>query len=50
MAHWAELIRDWEQRITRPRQVYVGEGERHYKPVAERPEPTMREEAVSKSI
>ncbi len=50
MAHWAELIRDWEQRITRPRQVYVGEGERHYKAIMERPEPTMREDAVSKSI
>jgi citrate synthase len=50
MAHWAELIRDLEQRLTRPRQIYVGEGERHYAPIAERPEPTMREDAVSTSI
>ena len=50
MAHWAELIRDPEQRLTRPRQIYVGEPERHYTPIGERPEPTMREDAVSTSI
>ena len=28
MAHWAELVRDEEQKIARPRQVYLGEQER----------------------
>ena len=30
MAQWREMITDPEQRISRPRQVYVGEGERDY--------------------
>jgi citrate synthase len=50
MAQWAELIRDPEQRITRPRQIYLGEAGRSYIPIAERPEPVMREEAVSRKI
>jgi citrate synthase len=29
LAHWDELIRDPEQKIARPRQVYVGSDERH---------------------
>jgi citrate synthase len=50
LAHWAEFIRDPEQRIVRPRQIYVGEGARHYTPITERPEPTAREDAVSAHI
>jgi len=50
MAHWAELVRDPEQKIIRPRQIYVGEGPRVYTPIEKRPEPTMREEAVSRTI
>ena len=50
MAHWAELVRDPEQKITRPRQIYVGEGPRAYTPIAGRPEPVMREDAVSRTI
>jgi citrate synthase len=50
MAHWAELVRDPEQKIIRPRQIYVGEGPRPYVPIERRPEPTMREEAVSRTI
>ncbi len=50
MAHWAELVRDPEQKIVRPRQIYVGEGARAYVPIAERPEPVMREDAVSRHI
>jgi len=29
LAHWDELIRDPEQKIARPRQVYIGSDERH---------------------
>lgn len=36
LAQWLELIDDPEQRITRPRQVYLGSGFRDYVPVAER--------------
>ncbi|MGH7779076.1 MAG: citrate synthase [Candidatus Binataceae bacterium] len=50
MAQWAEMVRDPEQAIARPRQVYIGEQERHYEPIAGRPKPTMREDAVSEAI
>jgi citrate synthase len=36
IAQWEELLADAEQKIARPRQVYVGEGERRYVPLAER--------------
>ncbi len=36
LAQWEEMLTDKEQRIARPRQVYVGEGERHYVPIEER--------------
>jgi citrate synthase len=36
MAQWREMIADPEQRISRPRQIYVGEGERDYSPMVER--------------
>jgi citrate synthase len=35
LAHWLELI-EQDQRIARPRQLYVGEGERDYVPISER--------------
>ncbi|HEY6420525.1 MAG TPA: citrate synthase [Candidatus Binataceae bacterium] len=50
MAQWAEMVRDPEQKIARPRQVYIGEGTRHYTPIDTRPEPTMHEDAVSAAI
>ncbi|MGH7905607.1 MAG: citrate synthase [Candidatus Binataceae bacterium] len=50
MAQWAEMVRDPEQRIARPRQVYIGEETRHYTPIENRAEPAMREDAVSDSI
>ncbi|HVN86062.1 MAG TPA: citrate synthase [Candidatus Binatia bacterium] len=50
MAHWAELVRDPEQKIVRPRQIYIGEGPRHYTPIEQRPAPSMREDAVSEKI
>ncbi len=36
LAHWLEMIEDPEQRIARPRQVYVGAGLRDYVPLDER--------------
>jgi citrate synthase len=50
MAQWAEMVRDPEQKIARPRQVYVGEPERRWVPIEKRPEPTTREDRVSEAI
>jgi len=50
MAQWAEMVRDPEQKIARPRQVYVGEKVRSFTPIGERSEPLMREDAVSDRI
>jgi citrate synthase len=50
MAQWAEMVRDSEQKIARPRQVYIGEMTRKWIPLAQRPEPSMREDAVSDRI
>jgi citrate synthase len=36
LAQWLELIEDPEQKIARPRQLYVGAGERDYMPIARR--------------
>ncbi|MEM8607277.1 MAG: citrate synthase [Myxococcota bacterium] len=36
LAQWEEMLTDPEQKIARPRQVYLGEGERHYVPISER--------------
>jgi citrate synthase len=50
MAQWAEMVRDPEQRISRPRQVYIGEQERKYEPIETRPAPLTREDAVDPAI
>jgi citrate synthase len=50
MAQWAEMVRDPEQKIARPRQVYIGESTRSWKPIEQRKEPTTREDAVSDQI
>jgi citrate synthase len=50
LAQWAEMVRDPEQKITRPRQVFLGEGTRHWMPIDRRPAPSMREDAVSEAI
>jgi citrate synthase len=50
LAQWAEMVRDPEQKIARPRQVYIGEPLRHYTPMSVRPAPTQREDAVSEAI
>lgn len=36
LAQWQELLQDPEQRIARPRQIYVGEGERDFLPISDR--------------
>ena len=36
LAHWEELMEDPEKRIARPRQLYLGPGERELVPIAER--------------
>jgi citrate synthase len=50
MAQWAEGVRDPEQKIARPRQLYIGEGPRDWQPIESRPAPAMREDAVSATI
>jgi citrate synthase len=50
LAQWAEMVRDPEQKISRPRQIYLGEGTRHWQAIEQRSEPTEREEAVSTLI
>ena len=36
VAQWLEMIDDPEQKIARPRQLYVGERERQYVPIDKR--------------
>ncbi len=36
LAHMSELLKDREQKISRPRQWYIGEGEREYTPIVTR--------------
>jgi citrate synthase len=36
LAQWQELLEDPEQKIARPRQVYLGQGERNFLPMAKR--------------
>jgi citrate synthase len=50
LAQWAEMVRDPEQKISRPRQLYMGEGLRSWIPIEQRSEPVEREEAVSTLI
>jgi citrate synthase len=39
MAQWLEMVQDEEQRIARPRQIFLGSGPRDYVPIEKRPEP-----------
>jgi len=50
LAQWAEMVRDPEQKISRPRQIFIGEGTRAWIPIEQRTEPVEREEAVSTLI
>jgi citrate synthase len=36
IAQWNEMIEDPQQRIGRPRQLYIGEPKRDYQPVSKR--------------
>jgi len=36
IAQWLELVQDKEQKIARPRQLYVGKRTREYVPMSER--------------
>ena len=50
LAHWREFLYDDEQRIARPRQLYLGEVERGYEPTHRRPPAEDLEPAVSERI
>jgi citrate synthase len=50
LAQWAEMVRDPEQKIARPRQIYLGEDTREWVPIEKRPEPASREDAVTDQI
>ena len=39
IAQWLEMVQDEEQRIARPRQIYLGSERRDYVPIEDRPEP-----------
>ncbi|MEM6955771.1 MAG: citrate synthase [Myxococcota bacterium] len=36
VSQWCEMLEDSEQKIARPRQIYLGEGHRDYRPLVER--------------
>jgi citrate synthase len=50
LAHWAEFVNDKEQRIARPRQIYLGSEERAYLPLKARPHSEVTEDMVSGRI
>jgi citrate synthase len=47
LAHWKEFLKDPENSIIRPRQVYLGESERHYTPLLQRKNEALRPDIVS---
>jgi citrate synthase len=46
LAQWGELVVDEEQKITRPRQLYIGEEPRSYAQLDTRPKPQTREQRL----
>jgi citrate synthase len=44
LAQWTEQVRDPEQKIARPRQIYLGEAERAYMPIEIRPKNRIDEQ------
>jgi citrate synthase len=50
LSQWAEMVRDPEQKIARPRQVFLGENERSWIPIEKRATPANREDAVDTQI
>jgi citrate synthase len=41
LAQWQELVTDPEQKITRPRQIYTGQGEREFVAIEKRTAATV---------
>lgn len=50
LAHWLEFVQDEENRIVRPRQVYVGKTTRHYVTIRERTEAEFPSSTIYSSI
>ena len=48
LAQWEEMILDKEQKIARPRQIYVGHGERPYQDVLSEKFPKARKDSIRK--
>ena len=48
MAQWEEMILDKEQKIARPRQIYIGEGERQYADLLSDKFPKARKDSIRK--
>ena len=44
LAQWTEQVQDQEQKIARPRQIYLGEEERAYMPIEVRPKNRIDEQ------
>lgn len=44
LAQWIEQVKDPEQKIARPRQIYLGEDERSYMPIEQRPKNRIDEQ------
>ncbi|MCE1274828.1 MAG: citrate (Si)-synthase, partial [Chlorobiales bacterium] len=44
LAQWIEHVKDPEQKIARPRQVYLGEEERNFVPIEKRPKRIIDEQ------
>ena len=50
LAHWLEFLQDSENKIVRPRQVYVGQTTRHYVPPRERSDAAFPTQPIYSSI
>jgi citrate synthase len=48
MAQWEEMILDKEQKIARPRQIYIGAGERQYTDQLADKFPRARKDSIRK--
>jgi citrate synthase len=48
LAQWEEMLLDKEQKIARPRQIYVGPAERAYETKLSDFQPDMRKDSIRK--
>lgn len=46
LAQWEEMITDKEQKIARPRQIYIGEAERNYDGLLVNQQPRARKDSI----